>query len=465
MRRTLFIVPVLTLLLVSTMAAHAQTVVSEKMSLLDAIALSLKENVDLKSAAESRTSSISRLKIAELNTSYSLGSRVNLNHSPSASETSSLIYSRLTYTGNGGTEASADVSPLGGGGERGAVGLTVRQPLTAKRGALSDKGDQILSARSALRVSDYGLFQSRQSTVIGVIEAYYDAVLEREQVKVEESAVQLAVEVADATRKREAAGLMTGMEVSRADINVARTKNSLNLQRASAQGALDKLMISIGSGIGRTPELIDQIPETLPEMPTLEKAQATALADRTEIRGFDERISEQARDLSIRKDDFRPALDAVARFSSTNDSAGLISGSMFDQGSSLMGVELTLPLDQRVIRENRDISASSLQVLKEQRAFRLEGIAEQIRNAYRGYEAAKISLDIYSQNLSVAEKGIYLAQRLVEEGEGSNRDILDAQQALTEVQGGVLSAKANLYLACIRLKLAMGEDLTKMGTK
>lgn len=445
--------------------AQAQTPASPKLSVTDAINMALAQNVDLKASAESRLTSISRLKIAELNTSYSLGSRVDLSHSPTTDETSSLIYSRLTYAGSSGTTATADVSPLGSGGERGAVGLTVRQPLIAKKGVLSDKSDLILSARSAVRTSDYGLFQSRQSTVIGVIDAYYNAVLEREQVKVEESAVNLAVEVADATRKREAAGLMTGMEVSRADINVARTKNALNLQRATAQGALDSLMISIGTGIGQNPELIDQIPETLPEMPTLDVAQATALANRTEIRAYDDRIAEQMRDLAIRKDEFRPALDAVTRFSSSNDSSGFISGSMFDQGSSLVGVELTLPLDQRVIRENRDTSARSLQILKEQRAFRLEEIAEQIRNAYRGYEAAKISLDIYSQNLAVAEKGIYLAQRLVEEGEGSNRDILDAQQALTDVQGGMLSARAKLYLACIRLKLAMGEDLTKMGTK
>ncbi len=465
MRRLLNMSPAIILMAALCATAGAQTPAPPKLSVTAAINMALVQNVDLKSSADSQATAASRLKIAELNTSYSVGSLVNLDHSPARNLTNSSVFSSLTYTGSSGATARADVTPVGNGDERGGVGLTLRQPLIAKKGALSDKGDQILSARSAVRTSDYGLFQTRQSTVIGVIDAYYNAVLEREQVKVEESAMNLAVEVAEATRKREAAGLVTGMEVSRADINVARTKNTLNLQQSTAQGALDSLMISIGSGIGQKPELVDMIPETLPEVPTLEKAQELAAANRTEIRAFDDRIAEQERDLLIRNDEFRPALDAVAHYNTSNSDTGFISGSMFDQARSIVGVELTLPLDQRVIRQNRDTSARSLQLLKEQRTFRLEEIAEQIRNAYRGYAAAKISLDIYSQNLAVAEKGIYLAQRLVDEGEGSNRDILDAQQALTDVQGGMLSARAKLYLACIRLKLAMGDDLTKMGTK
>lgn len=465
MRRLQFWSPFLILFLGILTTAQAETVIPAKLSVTDAVALSLTENVDLKAATEGRHSSVSRLKIAQLNTSYSVGSTVNLQNSPADSSVSNLVYTNMTYKNALGTEATVDLSPIGVGSERGGVGLLIRQPLTKGKGDLSSRGNQILSAKNDVVIHDYDLFQSQQSTVVGVVDAYYNAVLAQEKLKVQESAVTLAEEVADATRKREEAGLMTGIQVSRADINVARVKNSLNIERTSARGAVDRLMLAIGFGIGQAPELTDPIPEVIPEMPTLEKAIDTALVNRTELRAYDIRISNQQRDLAMRKDEFRPGINAVARFNSTNTDTGLLSSSLFNIGTSVAGLEVTMPLDTRAIRENQDISARSLQILNEQRTYQTEQIAEEVRTAYRGYESAKISLDIYGQNLVVAQDGLHIAQRMVEEGEGDNREVLDAQQALTDVQEGLLSAKNELYMACIRLKHAMGEDLTKMGSK
>ncbi len=465
MRRLQFLSFALILLLAVSIAAQGETTVPAKLSLADAVAVSLNVNVNLKAATEDQRTSLSRLKIAELNTSYSAGSRVNLRHSPDDSGLSNIVFSDLNYENALGTTATVELSPLGIGTERGGIGLLLRQPLTKGIGPLSKKGNEVLGAKSDVVISQYDLFQSRQSTVMNVIEAYYNAVLARERVKVQESALKLAQELAVATKKREEAGLTTGIQVSRADINVARTNNTLNIQRSSARGSMDRLMLSIGSGIGQTPELTDSVPEELPEMPMLDDAIKTALANRTELKAYDQRISNQMRDLRMRQDEFRPGLNAVARFDSTNSDAGLLSTSLIDSGTAVVGLELSMPLDQRVIRENRDISARSLQIMREQRTYQMERIAEEVRSAYRGYESAKISLDIYGQNLAVAKDGLRIAQRLVDEGEGDNREVLDAQQALTDVQVGLLSAKSDLYIACIRLKLAMGEDLTKMGSK
>ena len=465
MRRLQLMSLALIVLLASSITAQAQTKIPEKLSLTDAVALALYGNVDLKAASEGQRSSVSRLKIAQLKTSYTAGSRLNLRNTPDDSGFSNLVYTDLRYENRLGTTATVELSPFGIGTERGGIGFVLRQPLAKGKGALSQKGSAILSAESDVVVRNFDLYQSSQSTVMDVVQSYYDAVLARERVKVQESAVLLAQELATATLKREEAGLMTGIQVSRADINVAKTKNALNIQRASARGSLDRLMLSIGFGVGQTPELTDTVPDTVPEVPTLDEAIARALENRTELRAYDQRISNQTRDLAMRKDEFRPGLNAVASFNSTNPDTGLLSSSIFSAGTAVVGMELSVPFDQRAIRENRDISARALQIMQEQRTFQMERIAQEVRSAYRGYEAAKISLEIYGQNLAVAQDGLHIAQRLVEEGEGDNREVLDAQQALTDVQVGLLSAKSDLYIACISLKMAMGEDLTKMGSK
>jgi outer membrane protein TolC len=432
----------------------------EKLSVADAVAMALDINPSLKQAEEGSLSAQSRLRIAQLETFYTIGSEASMERDPYESQLSSRLYGSLSYRNLYGTEASLDLSPFGVGSQRGSVGLTLRHPLMKRRGLLSERADLRLSALSEVNVQSKELYVSQQSTMRRVVEAYYDAVLEREQVKVLERAVSIAEELADGTRKREVEGLVTGIEVSRAEINVAQTRDQLNLQRASARGAMDRLMLAIGAGVGQNPELTDSVPDVDPEQMSLEEAIKEAVANRPELAVYDVRLSNQQRRLAIRNDELRPGLDAVAGFSSSNGSSGLISGSIIDQGSLTAGVEFTFPLDKRISTEERDTTARELRVLEKLRVYETELIAEEVRNAFRALESARVSLEIYSQNLSVAREGLRRAQRMVEEGEGSNREVLDAQRALSQVESGMLEAKTRLYLATINLKLAIGKDLT-----
>ena len=97
--------------------------------------------------------------------------------------------------------------------------------------------------------------------------------LAREEVKVREQAVKFAEEAAVGWRKREEAGMVAGIDVTRSEIQVAQTKNSLNSQQRSARNSLDRLMIAIGGGIGETPELVDTVPQiddtAIPPLATL----------------------------------------------------------------------------------------------------------------------------------------------------------------------------------------------------
>lgn len=130
-----------------------------------------------------------------------------------------------------------------------------------------------------------------------------------------------------------------------------------------------------------------------------------------------------------------------------------------------MGLELRLPLDKRAIKEEQEIAERELNILNEQRAFQAERIAEEVRSAYRALESTSTSLDILTTNLEVAKQNLHIAERMVEEGQGDNRDVLSAQEALTRAESGIISAKIDLYLATLELKYAIGEDLTTVGSK
>lgn len=463
--RYLRVVATLAVVVACTNPSLAESVIPAKLSVADAVGIAMGLNPDLKQAEESKRSSLSRLRIANYNTSLNFGSSTSLQRASSSSDLSSLVSTQLSYESPLGTQASLEVSPLGMGSKRGALGISLTQPLSKGSGTLSSKGLALKSAQSDVTVESKQLFLSRQATVQGVIEAYYQAVLAREEVKVREQAVAFAEEAAKGWRLREKEGMVAGIDVSRSEIQVSQTKNSLNSQQRNARNSLDRLMIAIGSGVGETPELIDSVPQTEIATPSLAEAVDTALANRAELTIYDERLGEQARQLARAKDQLRPQLDFVARFNGAGDSTGLIGRSIFDQGLLATGIEYSIPLDQRVSQENRDTSARQLDVLRNLRLFQMDQITEQVRSAYRRVDSARASLEILAQNKTVAVENLRIANRMMEEGEGSSRDVLDAQQAITEVDSSLLSANTDLYLAAIDLKCAMGEDITQMGFK
>lgn len=442
----------------------AQDEMATKLTLADAVLQVLGAHANIKQAEESRLSSLSDLRIAGFTTTYGVGARTSFDRDPDDSGILGLAYGDLTYESLFGTQATLEFSPFGLGTERGAVGLTVRHPLTSGKGALSTKSYLLAGARSNATIQQKELYLTIQSTVLNVVEAYYDAVLAAKQVKVQERAVSIAEEAADGARRRADEGLVAGIEVSRAEIRVARTRDQLNVQQQSARAAVDRLMFAMGSGVGHNVELIDDLPEEPVDIPDLPSSIKTALSNRAEFAVYDERLVSEQRELDFVNDQLQPKLDIVAGFNSVDDNGGLISSSLLSRSDLRVGVELNIPLDKRIDQEKADTSARQLDLIQKLRSYQMEQVVEQVRRAYRNMESSQATLDILSENVKVAEENLRLAKRMVEEGIEDNRVVLEAQDSLTQVESGLLSAKTDIYLAGMNLRYAMGQDLTEIVT-
>ena len=464
--RYLKIIATLAAAIACTADCPADNLIPAKLTIADAVGIAMAVHPDLKQAEENRKTSQSSLRIAGLNSTLNVGSNTNLDRQSGNSDLDSLVFSKMSYENAFGTSASFTVSPLGLGNQTGGLGVSLRQALRKGSGLLSTKGLALESAKSSLDIETKQLFLSRQATVQGVIEAYYDAVMAREEVKVREQAVDYAEEAAKGWREREIAGMAAGIDVTRSEIQVSQTKNALNSQQRTARNAMDKLMIAIGGGIGEAPELVDNVPAVDEStLPSLGDAVKKALENRAELSVYDDRLSDQRRSIASAKDQLRPQLDLVAGFNGSRTSEGFISQSILDSGLFTAGVEYTLPLDRRITVEKSETAARQLDVLKTQRLYEMDQITEQVRSAYRRVESARASIDILAQNKTQAEDNLRLANSMMDEGEGSSRDVLDAQQALTEVQSDLLSANTDLYLATVDLKRSMGEDITQTEFK
>lgn len=459
------IVAILAMVVVCTAPSQAENLIPAKLGIGDAVSLALGINPDLKQAEEGKRASLSKLRIAGFNTALNFTSSAVRSRGANSSDLSSLVLGKLSYENPFGTQASLGLSPFGLGGNPGGVGISLRQALRKGSGVLSGRGLALKSAQSGATVQTKRLYLTRQATVQSVVEAYYNAVNAREEVKVREQAVKYAEEAADGWRKREQEGSAAGIDVTRSEIQVSQTKNSLNSSQLSERNALDQLMVAIGGGVGEIPELVSTVPTVAAETPTLADAVKTALANRAELTVYDEQLAEQERQVASAKDSLRPQFDLVADFNGNRGAEGFLSRSILDRGLLQTGIEYSIPLDQRVSQENRDTATRQLDVLRNLRLFQMDQITEQVRAAYRRVESARASLVILGQNKTVAVENLRIANRMMEEGEGSSRDVLDAQQSITEADSSLLSANTDLYLATIDLKRAMGEDLAQMEFK
>ncbi|NLN76305.1 MAG: TolC family protein [Armatimonadetes bacterium] len=459
------LIAALALMAACIISCNAESTIPTKLSVSEAVEIAIGLNPGLKQAEETQRASQSRLTIADHTTSLNLSSSSSILKTSGNTDLSNVVLTEYSYEGPTGTQANLQVAPVGTGDSRASVGASIIYPLRKGSGSLSRKGLAIQSAQSDVAIQAKQLFISRQATVQGVIEAYYQAVLAREEVKVREQAVQFAQEAAEGWRKREVEGSAAGIDVTRSEIQVSQTQNALNSQLRRARNTLDQLMIAIGTGIGETPELIDSVPEQEISVPPLSATIETALANRAELVISDQRLSDQVRQVAQAKDQLRPRLDAVAGFSSRRSSTGFLGASLFGDGALTTGIEYSVPLDKLVLRETHDTASRQLEVLRNLRLFQMEQITEQVRSSYRRVESAQSSLEILGKNKTVAAENLRIANRMMEEGEGSSRDVLDAQQALTTADSSLLSAKTDLYLALIDLKRVMGEDITRMEFK
>ena len=442
-------------------AAEAPPTVS-KLPLSQAVKLALEYNGSLKRSRESFLTAQANLRIAEVLTTFEAGASGMLDK-PAFDKSKVSFQGGGTYTIStlSGSSASVQAVPIGTGNESASIGVTARKPLRKGSGILSRTSDAVRMAQYSLETNRAGLFVTEQSLVLEVINAYYNALRSQKEIKVREDAVSIAEQTTQFSKRRLEEELAAEIEVSRAENRLAQTRDELVRQRQRHSDAVDRLILLLGLAVGQTPELVSEIPDSVATVSSVDESIGNALKNRAELRALGYQIEDQQREVGYAGDQLRSSLDLVGSYFSSSQDAEF-GASFFDRPSWTVGAEYTIPLDKRTLREERNTARRQLTLLGETLRVERERIKDEVRAAHRALEAAKSSLGILDRNLKVTEQSLYLAQRMVAEGLVPNREILEAQQALTETQSGILSARTDYYLAWVELKWSLGEDLTKV---
>ena len=369
--------------------------------------------------------------------------------------TTGMIYSRQT------TNVASSVNPNTGNiTNRNVSGVSVnRQDFTARFSQnVFDSFRRewnIQAARDDEYAAQFDLSTTRQDVVLNVQTAYYNYLLARRLVEVNQEAVRRNIQVLERARGFFEVGTRPKIDVTRAQVDLANAELAL----VRARNAVAVTFAALNNAIGvpehpfyRVPDELEIPPQALkPEelVATLEESTRIALETRTELRALNARIRSAEASLTLAKRNFLPSLSADASWSYRGQE--LPYAPNWSVGGTLTVPVLNPPLFSQVNQ-----AAANLASAQASEEITAQNIVLEVQQSFVNLVAARERIRTSEVLLESARENLALAQGRYQVGVGPLIDVTDAELALTQAESEHIQANVDFKLSEARLRKAMG---------
>lgn len=337
------------------------------------------------------------------------------------------------------------------------IALEVRQTLYAGGGVKSALEAQRLVRESSLldlqAVVNDALFQVRTS--------FYDVLLAREQILVQEENVRLLTEQLQTARDRFSAGSVSNFDVLRAEVALANARTPLIRARNDYRTALDVLRQAIGydstgpSDTRPLPEVVGSL-EFSPISYSLESALSTARTSRPDLLRLHKIEEARATGIDIEKAGYKPDLALVGGYELRK------SGLSERFSDSLDGWTLGLQSSWAVFDGRRTAgrvaqARSQLEQARLQTAERGLAVEVEVRRALSSLQEAGELAEAAQLVVAQAEEAVRLADARYGAGTVTQLEVLEARVALTEARTNQIRANYSYNVASAAVRRAIGQ--------
>jgi outer membrane protein TolC len=337
-----------------------------------------------------------------------------------------------------------------------SIALEVRQLLYSGGGVKNALDAQKLARESAL-LELQGVIND---ALLDVRTRFYNVLLTREQIGVQEENVRLLREQLQTAKNRFEAGSSSNFEVLRAEVAVANAQPALIRARNGYRTAIDELRQALGYANPRA-ESVRKIPEflgTLDFQPVnydLQKALDDARANRPELKRLEKLALAREAGVKVAKSDYQPDLALVGgyelrknnfsdRFKNSPDgwSIGLQSNWAIFDGRATAG---------RVAQARSQLNQARLLTAETTLAVEVE-----VRRALSSLQEAAELAEAAQKVVAQAEEALRLADARYAAGTATQLDVLEARVALTDSRNNQLSANYSYNVAVAAMRKAVG---------
>ena len=337
------------------------------------------------------------------------------------------------------------------------IELKATQALFAGGGIQS----AVKGAKLTRDAATYDLQTSIDSALLDVRTKFYNVLLAREKIRVEEENVKLYEHQLEDTKNQFDTGTVSNFEVLTAQVQLANAEPPLITARNGYRLAIDQLRQSLGYS-NTTPGNVDKIPtfagslDVTPATYDLEKAIETARAQRPELQRLATLEDADKENVVISEAGGRPSVALVGSYQYFQNLLPGAPNQTFDgwtvglQGSwAIFDGEAT---QGRVAQPKSQLEQARLTRLNQTLAIEV-----QVRAAVSSLQQAAELVAAAQQVVGQAEEALRLANARFAAGTATQLDVLTADVARTQARYNQLSANYNYNVALATLRTAIGE--------
>jgi outer membrane protein TolC len=313
------------------------------------------------------------------------------------------------------------------------------QSLHASRSAklsITAAGSDYQDARDQVIRNVAALYLSAQSQ-------FAQAVSAQSRVDTAEALCKLAIEQRDA-------GVATGIDVLRAQVQLANERQSLVQSRNIFKGSLLVLARNIGMSPGTEFELADPLGFHPVASINVESVLPQALAARPDYQSLQRQQDALSEQLRASKARFLPKLMASGNYGGI----GRNLDSLRPTGLAQLSLNFTV-FDRDRNGEALEIESRIRRIERQMNDARL-GVEQELRQALLDIDSAAEEVSVAGVGLDLAQKELELSQLRFSEGVTNNIEVISAQDALSRAQQNSIVALTHHADARISLARAMG---------
>jgi outer membrane protein len=330
----------------------------------------------------------------------------------------------------------------------------------------------VMDARLSLNqtVFDFSALRRFQASKAGISAAKGDVNTAEEQVAARVARAYLAAIRADAdvesaganvtlaqallaqAQDQKSAGNGTGIEITRASVQLAADRQKLLVAQNSQRSARLQLLRAMGLRLDTEIALTDKLQFIPVDSVTLAEAKTVAMKQRPELQAQQQREANARLAASATRLERLPTVAAVGNYGSSG------SGLTNNQPTRVYGISIKVPVFDGGRRDaRREESASQYRAEKSRTNDLKEQIELDVRLALDSLRSAEEQVKVSKEGLGLAESELTQARRRNDAGVALSLEVTDAQTRLERARDNQTAALYAYNLARIELAQAMGK--------
>lgn len=308
------------------------------------------------------------------------------------------------------------------------------------------------ASRAGVSAAQSELSYAEEQVAAQVARAYLAAIRADADVETAQANIKLSEAVLAQAEDHKAAGTGTGIEITRARVQLANDRQRLLVAQNARRGAHLRLLRAMDLRLDIELDLTDKLGYVPANALTLEQARDQALNSRQDLK------AQQERENNARLSSSAVAMERVPSLSAFGDYGDIGSGFQNALPTRTYGLRLTIPIFDGGRRDARRAEAASQHRSEKVRTGDLrQQIELQVRLALDSLNSAEEQVKVAREGLALSENELAQAQRRYGAGAANSLEVTDAQTRLERARDNQTEALYNYNLARIDLAEAMGK--------